>query len=245
MWPLLICTGRMHEVRTAIRDRGALLRICGSALLIGTNWCLYIYAVVAGYVLDASLGYYINPLTLALLGFVLLGERPTRVQTLAILLAAIGVSYSLVVNGYLPWLAVSIAASFSLYSFIRKTVRIEATTGVFLETAILTPFALAWLVYLYSRGELAFGSQNLQIDMLLVCGGPVTLVPLLLFTYATRHISLITLGITQYLSPTLTLLLGVFVMNAKLEQTVLVTFMFIWAALVLYTWNAWRSVRKK
>ena len=245
VWPLLLCTGRMHEVRAALHNKGTLLRICGSALLIGTNWCLYIYAVVTGHVLDASLGYYINPLSLALLGFVLLGERPARMQVLAIALAALGVVYSLVINGYIPWLAVSIALSFSLYGFIRKTVQLEAAPGVFLETALLTPFALAWLVWLYSQGQLAFGSHNLQTDLLLVGGGPVTLVPLLLFTYATRHITLITLGILQYLSPTITLLLGLFVLQVKLEASVLVTFVFIWLALGLYTWNAWRFLHRK
>ena len=245
MAPIVLCARRMPEVRAALRDKGTLLRVFLGAVLITANWGLYIYAVTSGQVLEASLGYYINPLVSVLLGFVVLSERPSRLQWFAIALAALGVMYSLVAGGHMPWLALALAFAFALYGFIRKTVRVEAAPGLLLETCLLTPFALIWMVWLYSQGTLFFNPvQETQASLLLIGGGVITAVPLLLFAYAARHISLITLGLLQYISPTITLLLGIFVMGALVDQSTLVTFGCIWPALALYTWCGLRRFKK-
>ena len=246
MAPVVLCTRRMPEVRAALGDKGTLLRVFLSAIFIAGNWGLYIHAVTSGQVVEASLGYYINPLLNVLLGFVVLRERPSRLQWVAIALAALGVAYSLVAGGHVPWLALSLAFTFGLYGLIRKTVRVESAPGLLLETCLLMPFALAWMLWMHSRGMLFFNPvQETQASLLLIGGGIVTAVPLLLFTYAARHISLITLGLLYYTSPTVTLLLGIIVMGARVEQTTLITFCCIWSALGIYTWCGLRRFREK
>ena len=245
MAPVVLCTRRMPEVRAALLDRGTLLRIFCSAAFIACNWGMYIYAVTSGQVLEASLGYYINPLVNVLLGFAVLRERPSRLQWFAIALAALGVLYSLVVGGHMPWLALTLAFSFSLYGFMRKTVRVDSAPGLLLETCLLTPFALAWMLWVHGQGELFFNPvQETQASLLLIGGGVVTAVPLLLFSYAARHVSLITLGLLHYASPTATLLLGITVMGAQVERTTLITFCCIWSALAIYTWCGLRRFKK-
>jgi chloramphenicol-sensitive protein RarD len=223
-----------------------LLRVFISALLIACNWGMYIYAVTSGQVLEASLGYYINPLVNVLLGFVVLRERPSRLQWIAISLAALGVAYSLAVEGYMPWLSLGLAFTFALYGFIRKTVRVESVPGLLLETCLLTPFALAWMLWMNSRGVLFFNPlQETHASLMLISAGVISAVPLLLFAYAARHISLIALGLLQYISPTITLLLGVIVLEAQVERTTLVTFCCIWLALGIYSWCGLRRFRKR
>jgi chloramphenicol-sensitive protein RarD len=234
------------QVRAALRDKGTLLRVFISALLISVNWGLYIHAVTSGQVLEASLGYYINPLVTVLLGFVVLRERPSRLQWFAIVLAALGVAYSLVIGGHMPWLALGMAVTFAFYACIRKTVRVESAPGLLLETCLLTPFALAWMVWMHTQGMLFFNpAEQTQASLLLIGGGVVTAAPLLLFAYAVRHISLITLGLLQYISPTITLLLGIMVLGARVEQTTLVTFCCIWSALAIYSWCGLCAFRKR
>ena len=243
--PVVLCARRMPEVGAVLRDKGTLLRVFLSAVLIACNWGTYIYAVTSGQVPEASLGYYINPLVNVLLGCIVLRERPSRLQWFAIALAALGVMYSLVVGGHMPWLALTLAVSFALYGLIRKTVRVESAPGLLLETCLLMPFALAWMVWMHSQGALFFNPvQEMQASLLLIGGGVITAVPLLLFTYAARHISLITLGLLHYISPTITLLLGILVLGALVDQTTLVTFCCIWAALAVYTWCGVRRFRK-
>ena len=244
MAPVVLCTRRMPEVRAALRDRGTVLRIFCSAAFIACNWGMYIYAVTSGQVLEASLGYYIYPLANVLLGCVVLRERPSRLQWFAIALAALGVLCSLAAGGRMPWLGLSLAVSFSMYGLIRKTVRVDSAPGLLLETCLLTPFALAWLLWMHGQGALFFNPvQETQASLMLVGGGAVTAVPLLLFAYAARHVSLITLGLLHYASPTVTLLLGICVMGAQVDQATLLTFGCIWLALGIYTWCGLRRVK--
>lgn len=241
--PALLCWGRWHEVREAMSNRGALLRLLCSALLIAVNWFTYIWAVTNGHVLDTSLGYYINPLLSVLVGCLFLKERPSRLQGAALVLACIGVLWSVVSQGQFPWIALILAVPFTLYSFIRKTVAVEALPGLFVETALLAPVVLGWLVWQAMHGEGVILDPSFYSFGLLFLSGPLTSLPLVLFAYAARHMRMMTLGIVQYLSPTCTFLLGVLVFKETLSPSTLVMFVCIWTAIALYTWESWRLVR--
>lgn len=233
--PLVFFTGRWREVRVAVSDRTTLLRVMGSSLLIGGNWFLYIWAVNDGRVLETSLGYYINPLMNVLFGYLFFRERPTRVQWMAIGLAAAGVLWMLASYGQLPWVSLTLAISFSCYGYMRKTVRVESVPGLFMETALLVPFVLAWLVHLHMNGGGSLGAQSRTVDLLLAGAGIATSVPLVWFAYAARHLRLTTLGLLQYLAPSIAFALGVFVFHEPVTPSHLVTFGCIWVALGLYT----------
>lgn len=241
--PIIWYTRRFAEVRAAVRAPGTLLRITASALIIACNWCLYIWGVTHGHVLESSLGYYINPLVNVLMGFLFLGERPARLQWMAIILAGGGVLWSVISYGHVPWLGLSLALTFSLYGLCRKTVRVESAPGLFLETVILTPVALIWLIVLHARGLGHLSAAAPGTTLLLVGSGLVTSVPLLLFAYAARHMRLMTLGLLQYLSPTITFLLGAFVFHETVNPAAMVTFGCIWSALLIYTWSGLRAMR--
>lgn len=242
--PLVYCMGRFAEVRAALASPSTMLRIGISALIIGGNWGLYIWAVTQGHVLEASLGYYINPLVNVLLGTLFLHERPTRLQGIAIGIATFGVVWSVVAVGSFPWIGLSLAVSFSLYGFCRKTVRVESVPGLFLETVILFPLAAVWLFWLHSQGQSHFLSISWQITLLLIGTGLATSIPLLLFAYAARHMQLSTLGLLQYISPTITFLIGAFVLGEHVSSNALVTFGCIWIALGIYTINAIRTFKR-
>lgn len=241
--PLVVFTGRIPEVRAALASPSTMLRIALSASIIGGNWGLYIWAVTQGHVLESSLGYFINPLVNVLLGTLFLGERPTRLQWLAIAIASFGVLWSVLALGVFPWIALTLAVSFSLYGFCRKTVRVESVPGLFLETLLLFPLAAGWLLWLHSQGQSHFTSISLPITLLLMGTGLATSVPLLLFAYAARHMQLSTLGLLQYVSPTLTFLIGAFVLGETLTMDALITFGCIWVALGIYTWCAVRTYK--
>lgn len=241
--PLVWLTGRRREVLAALRDRRTALIMLGSSCVVALNWFLYIWSISTGQVLEASLGYYVNPLVNVLLGCVFLRERASRLQTLAILLAGIGVLFGLWGHGRFPWLALSLAGTFALYGFIRKTVSVEALPGLFIETIVLTPFSLGWVLWLYGHGEGFMAHPRLWEGTLLFLAGPVTSLPLVMFAYAARHLRLMTLGLLQYLSPTCTFFLGIFFFGEKLNPSSLTTFAFIWLALLLYTFESWRQLR--
>jgi chloramphenicol-sensitive protein RarD len=224
------------------------------ALLLAGNWLVYIYAVQTGRVVDSALGYFINPLMSVLLGVVVLGERLSRVQTVAVALAAAGVAWLTWHGGQVPWIALTLAASFALYGLLRKTSALGPIEGLALETLLLLPLALPALVWwtlvgpspaslggLLAAGHpgpgvLAQGNGALTGWLLLA--GPITAVPLLLFAAAARRLPLATLGMMQYLSPTLGLLLGVWVFNEPFDRTKLVGFVLIWLALALLSAKA-------
>lgn len=241
--PVVWLTGRWREVLDALRDRRTALIMFGSSCVVVLNWFLYIWAISTGQVLETSLGYYTNPLVNVLLGCVFLRERPSRLQTFAILLACFGVLLSFLGHSRFPWLALSLACSFALYGFIRKTVAVEALPGLFIETVVLTPFSLGWVLWLYGHGEGFMAHPRVWEGVLLFLAGPVTSLPLVMFAYAARHMRLMTLGLLQYISPTCTFFLGLFFFGETLNGATLVTFVFIWMALLLYTFESWRQTR--
>lgn len=238
---VLLLTGHLRwlrEVRAATWRRFTI-----SALLIAVNWLTYVWAVGHGHVIDASLGYFINPLVNVALGFAVLHERPRPVQWLAVGLAAFGVLWLTVAAGRLPWIALVLAVSFGLYGLMRKTATLGAIEGLALETLILAPLALAGLALWAQAGALA---GQTAVDWVWLIGtGPVTAGALLLFAAGARRIPLATLGIVQYVSPTLQFLLGVFLFQEAMDATRLVAFGFIWAALAVYSaeglWQARRA----
>ncbi len=241
--PVVLLTRRWPEILSALREPRVALTMLASSCTVGLNWFLYIWAVSTGQILETSLGYYTNPLMNVLFGFLFLKERPTRFQTLAIGLAALGVLLSFWGHNRFPWLALSLASSFALYGFIRKTVAVEALPGLFIETVILTPFSLGWVLWLYGQGQGFLTHPSSWEGFLLILSGPVTSLPLVMFAYAARHMRLMTLGLLQYISPTCTFFLGLFVFGEPLNSGTLMTFMCIWLALLLYSFESWRQFR--
>jgi chloramphenicol-sensitive protein RarD len=224
----------LPAVRAALATPAVVARLAASATLISINWLVYVWAIANGHVIDASLGYFINPLVSVVLGVVVLGERLNGAQRLAIGLAAAGVLYLTFVVGRLPWIALSLAFSFGLYGLIRKVVSVEAVPGMAVETMLLAPLAGGYLLWCVARGSGVFGHTTLAIDTLLVLSGIATAVPLSLFSFGARRIPLSTIGLIQYLGPSLQLLLGVTVFGEPFPAVRAWAFVLIWLALAVY-----------
>jgi chloramphenicol-sensitive protein RarD len=240
----LAVRGELQAVRAALADRGVRLRLVASATLISLNWLVYVWAVAHDHVIDSSLGYFINPLLSVVLGVMVLGERLNRPQQVAVGLAVIGVLHLAVVAGRPPWIALALAATFGLYGLIRKVVVVDAVPGLATETLLLTPFALAWLVWLEWRGIGALGRAAPHVSALLVGSGLITALPLALFAYGARRIPLSTVGLVQYIGPTLQFLTGVWLFREPFSRERAVGFVFIWTALAIYAGDGlWRNRR--
>ena len=206
-----------------------------SALLLSLNWLLYIWAVNSGHVIEASLGYFINPLFNVMLGFLILKERLRIVQWLAIGLAACGVLWLTWQAGRMPWIALALAASFGGYGLLRKTASLGALEGLSFETMLLFPFALGFVIWLTMTGDNAFlNSPSNSTRALLIASGPITAIPLLLFASGARKIPLSVLGLLQYIGPTIQLSLGIFLFHEAFTQERMIGFAIIWGALALY-----------
>jgi chloramphenicol-sensitive protein RarD len=235
--------GRWADARAVAARPGTVARLAASGALISLNWLLYIWAVIHDQVVEASLGYFINPLVNVLLGIVVLHERLNRAQRIAVALAASGVAVLTVAHGRLPWIALALAVTFGLYGLARKTVAADAVVGLLWETALMTPLAAGYLVVLAQRGAGAFGQAHPGISALLVLGGAVTAVPLALFAQGARALPLSTVGFLQYLSPSLQFLLAVLVFREPFTPAHAATFAFIWTALAILTWDLRRRLR--
>jgi len=236
--------GELGTVRAALVDPGTRRRLAASAILISVNWLVYVWAVANGHVVEASLGYFINPLLNVVLGVLILSERLTRPQWLAIMLAAIGVLYLTVAAGRPPWIALVLAASFGTYGLIRKTMKVESVPGLASETLLLAPFALVFLVWVQAQGTGAFGHEGRVVDALLVGSGLVTALPLALFAYGARRIPYSTVGIVQYIGPTVQFLIGVFVFHEPFPRSRAIGFILIWTGLLVYAADGLRRSRK-
>lgn len=230
---IIVLQKRWPEVREIVRDFGNLALLCGSGLLIGANWFIYIWAVNSNHVVETSLGYYINPMVNVAIGFLLLRERFSRLQSLALLFAVAGVAYSLLVYGRPPLFALSLAFSFAFYGYARKKIRAAPIPGLLVETCILFLPACAYLVYRHYLDASLFG-RHLEISLWLVGCGIVTSLPLLWFAAATRALNLSTIGILQYLAPTIAFVLGVFVYQEPFDRHNVVTFVLIWLGVVVF-----------
>lgn len=233
--------GRLGEARAALRDRRVLATLLATTLLIAVNWYTFIWATTHRHVLQASLGYFINPLVNVLLGYVFLGERLRPWQKFSVGLAGAGVLFLTVSYRQTPSIALILALSFGFYGLLRKTVRVEAMTGLTVETLLLAPAATAWLAYLAGQGRLTFGHASASLDALLLAAGVVTALPLLWFTVAARRLRLSTLGFLQYISPTGHFLLGVLVYSEPFASADAMAFGLIWLALTLYSIDTLRQ----
>jgi len=235
--------GRWADVRAVASRPRTVARLAGSGALISVNWLLYIWAVIHDRVVEASLGYFVNPLVNVVLGVLVLHERLNRAQRIAVALAAAGVALLTAAHGRLPWIAVALAVSFGLYGLARKTVGADAVVGLLWETALMTPLAAGYLAVLGQRGAGAFGASHPATSALLALGGAVTAVPLALFAQGARALPLSTVGFLQYLSPSLQFLLAVLVFREPFTAVDAATFAFIWAALAILTWDLRRRLR--
>ena len=243
MAALLSFTGGWGEVRSALRNRRAMVLLCVTAMLIAVNWLLYVYAVNSGHILAGSLGYYLNPLANVLLGRVVLKERLSWLQWAAVALAAAGISaLAMDALGHL-WISLTLCASFATYGLLRKIAPVDAVAGLAIETMLLLPFAAGWLIWQWTSGHAVFGSGSPAILALIVGAGVVTATPLLLFTAAARQLAYSTLGMLQFLAPTMQFLLAVLIYGEPFTSAHAVAFAAIWGALGLYVLALVRHAR--
>lgn len=232
---ILLLRNRMSEVSTALRDPKTLRSMIISAVLLATNWLIFVWAVAENQLLEASFGYFINPLVNVAIGMVLLGERQNRWQWTAIIVATIAILVQAIGLGRFPWIAISVALTFGFYGYFRKTAKVGSASGLFVETLILVPLAVGYLIYTFIRD----GGVGLHADpyylVLLILTGPATAAPLLMFTYAVQRLRLTTIGMLQYLSPSIAFLLAIWAFGEPINPVRLLSFGLIWLSLAIYS----------
>jgi chloramphenicol-sensitive protein RarD len=241
---LTLVQRRGDEFRHALKTPRILLTLTLTTLLVSCNWLLYIWAVNAGFMLQASLGYYINPLVNVLLGMVFLKERLRRPQALAVLLACAAVLFRTVSYGELPWIALTLAFTFGLYGLIRKVAPVSSLVGLTIETLLLTAPGIAYLVYLEFQGTGALFHGSRSLNALLIGTGVFTAVPLLFFNLGARRINLSSVGLMQYIAPSGMFLLAVLVYGEPFTAAQVWTFVMIWTALAIYSIDSVRTYRR-
>ncbi len=237
--------GRLHEFRRLLRDGRTRLTLACTTCLIAFNWGVFIWAVDNGRLLDASLGYFINPLFTVLLGFVFLRERLRPRQTAAVVLATLSIVWLTAAHGRLPWISVGLAVSFGFYGLLRKRVNVSGVQGLTAETLLLAPVAVAWMIWREGRGDLHFLHVAPGLSLLLAAAGVVTASPLIWFAESARRVRLATLGFMQYLAPTGQFLLAVTLFGEPFTRTHAVGFGLIWLALALYVHDTLRGLREE
>ncbi len=245
LMPLTLISHRREAFRQTLSSLRMMLILSATAILVAANWLIYVWAVNNSRVIEASLGYYINPLVNILLGMLFLRERLRRAQTVAVALAAAGVLYLTVHHGVVPWVSLCLAFSFGFYGLIRKVAAVGALVGLTVETLLLMVPAGIWLLHLHHTGGGVFLHTGIQTDLLLVGTGILTATPLLLFNLGARRITLASLGFIQYTAPTGMLILGVARFGEPFTHIQAVTFGLIWVALSLYSWDTLRAHRQR
>lgn len=250
VWGCLFALGwlalrrELGGVKEALAHAGVRWRLLASAALISANWMTYIYGIVTERVVETSLGYFINPLLNVVLGVVVLRERLNPVQWTAVAIAAAGVSYLTWSAGHPPWIALTLAFSFGLYGLVRKVVRVDALAGFASETLLLLPIGIGYLVWCEIAGTGTMAHEGLGMDLLLVLGGPLTAIPLVLFAFGARRIPYSTVGLLQYIGPTIQLMLAVLVFREPFAGPRVIGFSLIWTALAIYALDGvWRARR--
>lgn len=249
IWSLVLIVGVLAARRNlgalgaALRDRRIVLPLTASALFIGFNWLVYVWSVNNGHVIAASLGYFLNPLVNVALGVLVLKERLRRGQAIAIAIAAVGVAIMAAAAFTTLWISVGLAVSFALYGLVRKLTPVAPMVGLGAETLLLAPLALAYLLWLWGHGGISLG-QDSYTSSLLIFSGALTTVPLILFAMAAQRLPLTTLGLIQYLAPTLQFLCGVLLYGEKLTQGQMISFALIWLGLILFATDSLAAARK-
>ncbi len=238
---LLAVTGKLQlffrETRLVFSTLKTGTAMIAAAIVIAFNWGIYIWAVEDGRILETSMGYYINPIVSVLFGMIFLKERLGRLQKMAVACACIGIGIMLVRNGYFPWVSVGVAGTFAFYGLLKKIIPVAAITSIMLETLLISPIASAYIYYLNRAGTSAYIDADPLRIALLMGSGIATATPLLLFTRCAKLLPLKMVGFLQYISPTISLLLGVFVYGENFSSTHLLAFGWIWTGLVLFTWE--------
>lgn len=242
---LLAVLRRLPAVVTVLRDRGRAWRLSLAAVVIAVNWTTYIYGVSSGQVVETSLGYFVNPIVTVLMGVLVLRETLRPGQWAALGLAAVAVVVLTVENGSPPWIALVLAFSFGTYGLLKKTARVGAVEGLGVETFVLLVPAAAYVAWLGATGASTFGTEGAGHAALLAASGVITAIPLLLFGAAASRVPLTTLGILQYLAPTLQFLIGVLLYDEPMPTVKLVGFVLVWIALALFTSEAYRHSRRQ
>jgi chloramphenicol-sensitive protein RarD len=237
--------GELPTLRATLTDRSLVWRLAVSATLITVNWLTYVWGVTHGFVIETSLGYFIGPLVNVVLGVGLLSEKLSAAQWTAVALAAVGVGYLTIMTGSLPWIALTLAFTFATYGLIRKVVKVESLPGLATETLLLVPFAAAYLLWCEFTGIGALGHAAPAVDALLIASGPLTAIALFLFAYGTRLLPYSTVGVLQYITPTLQFTCGVFVLHEPFERARGVGFAIIWTALLIYAGEGLRLSGKQ
>lgn len=242
---VLMVGGRTAEVRAALRDGRTVLIMAVAALLLGANWLIYVFAVETNNVLEASFGYFINPLVNVALGMLLLGERQNRWQMVSISIAVVAIAIQAIGLGGVPYFALSLALTFAGYGYFRKIVAVGSVPGLFIETLVLSPLAIAYLAFTFVRD----GGPGVHADpgmlALLALTGPATAAPLLLFTYAVKRLRLTTMGMLQYIAPSIAFVLAITLFGEHLNGVRLFSFGLIWLSLAVYSAESWFRMRAR
>jgi len=243
-------TGRFSRLFAALKNRKVMMIFAASTTVIALNWVTFVWAITNDRVLEASLGYYINPLVNVGLGMIFLGERLNRWQGAAIGLATLAVVIMTVMMGTLPWVSLVLGFSFGFYGLLRKKVQAESVVGLTIETGLLFPLSIGYLIYLTYVGALqggAVGDAFYEIDTILLLAGTgiVTAVPLILFSFGAQRLRLTTVGILQYVAPTMHAIWAIFIFNEEFSQAQFAAFSLIWIGLLIYTWDGLRPKKQK
>ena len=250
VWSFFLLAFLLHlgrswrNVRDTLTSKPKMTYLVATSLLVGANWLIFIWAVNANHMLDASLGYYINPLINVVLGMIFLGERLRKLQWFAVGLAAIGVLIQIIAFGSIPVVAIALAFSFGFYGLLRKKVSLEAQTGLFIETLVMLPAAAIYLMFIADSATSDLAANPMTLNLLLIAAGIVTTLPLLCFTGAATRLKLSTLGFFQYIGPSLMFLLAVLIYGEAFTTDKAITFAFIWGALVIFSFDGLRHNKK-
>lgn len=234
---ILLAMRRTADIRAAFAQPRTLLMAALTASVITLNWTIYVWAIGAERTVETALGYYFNPLVSMALGAILLGERFNRYQLVAIALAVVAVAVLTIASGGLPWVSLVLAFSFAAYGYLRKTLPVGPSQGFFLEVLILSVPSLGYLVWLWMQGDNSFAFDRPLDDLLLILAGPVTAIPLILYASGAKLLRLSTIGIMQYIAPTIIAIIGVAVFGEPFGPARIAAFVLIWIALALYTWS--------
>jgi len=241
---VLVWVGRTADFKAAIRSPRTIAMAALTAALISVNWGIYVWAIAVDRTVETALGYFINPLVVVVVGAVLLGEKLDRLQIAAVALAAVAVTLLTIEGGKLPWVSLALAFSFAAYGFFRKTLPIGPSQGFLLEVLLLSVPALGYIIYLITTGQDHIVSSTGTDTALLIGCGPGTSVPLLLFAFGAKLLRLSTIGIMQYIAPTMVFLIAVLIFNEPFGTAQAVAFALIWAALAMYSWSMLTSARR-
>lgn len=231
---IILVSGQWKEFRSSVLHPKVIGIYTIAAILLSVNWLVYVWGVNAGFIVETSLGYFINPLLSVLLGVLFLRERLRPTQWIPVSIAAIGVIYLTAIYGRLPWIALSLAFSFGFYGLVKKLAPLGSLHGLTLETGIVFPVALIYLLIIEVSGSGAFLHQSILIDVFLIGAGVVTTIPLLMFASAARQIPLTVVGLLQYIAPTLQFLIGIFLYKEPFDRSHLIGFGIVWVALIIF-----------